>query len=238
MQRIYAGAWQVVIWLGPSNEHTELAFAAVRWLAEKRYEEASVPRHKKGMLIRALQCFGFLEISRQADSLALRNEVKLSLWSLFSLPYWQRLWILQEAASAKSNAPILWGGFCISVEELRSAARYIENNERWLGRGITCAVGNGQPLQLVPQNFKRDRDLNDREATPARLWKLTLRVLSLSANEPSLAHSHIAAFDTLDLTRNAGASEQRDKVFAILGANSSFIGAPPTRLSACTSRSV
>jgi len=217
MQPIYAGAWQVAIWLGPSNEHTELAFTAVRWLAEKRYDEASAPRYKTGIGITLPHLFGFWELHRQADTLPLRNEVKLSLWSLFSLPYWQRLWILQEAASAKSNAPILWGSFSVSFEELRAAASYIEKNERWLGRGITCAVGNGQPLQLVPQNFTRDRDLNDQDATPARLWKLTLRVLSLSSNESRLGHSHIDAFDTLDLIRNAGASEQRDKVFAILG---------------------
>jgi len=39
MRDIYTFAWQVVIWLGPEANHSDLAFTALRWLAKLKEEK-------------------------------------------------------------------------------------------------------------------------------------------------------------------------------------------------------
>lgn len=216
MRQIYSRAAQVVIWLGSSNEFTELAFTAVHWIAERGYEAEDTPYQRKGVQWTAPHLFGFMQMHRQANTLPFRNEVVLSLWHLFTLEYWRRLWILLEAASATPNAPILWGSYCVSVMDLKAAAAYIEANERWLGRRVACAVGSGVPLQLAPQDFTRDRDLYYQDSTPGRLWKLNLRIFNLRVAESGASKGVVAAFDVLDLTRKANATEERDKFWLFL----------------------
>jgi len=113
IQEIYASAWQVVIWLGLAMKYSESAFTAVRWIAEEGYKDPDVPPLKE-MLVEGPA----FQVTRPACQL-LRQDVYNGLWHLFSQPYWHRLWILQEVATAKSCAPIQWGSFCVSLEDLK-----------------------------------------------------------------------------------------------------------------------
>jgi len=140
----------------------------------------------------------------------------LSLWHLFSLPYWRRVWIVQEAALTNFDSPVMWGPYCVSTRQLQSAAQYIDTNAA-LARGITYAIGSHVPKQWGGLNeaFTGDRSLENRSTAPGRLWKLTSQVLR-SAGESQSTDDLSSILDVLRLIQLANCTDPRDKVFAIL----------------------
>lgn len=81
MVDIYRGAGEVVIWLGPANEHTQ---TATRYIYEQQSKTPD-PRN-----------------------ITWTKEEEAAIDNLFSNPYWTRTWIVQENVHAKFKK-IVWG---------------------------------------------------------------------------------------------------------------------------------
>ena len=210
MHQIYTLAQHIVIWLDSLTPSTELAFTAISWIAEQRYEGLQHSRPHQVY-------FPFVEYIIYPNTLPFRNSVMLGLWHLFSLPYWRRVWIVQEAALTSPKSPVMWGPFCISTRQLQLAAQYIDTHTG-LSRAITYAMGNDVPEQSggLRSVFTGDRSLQDRKTSPRRLWKLTLQVLRSSSSETDSIENLNSTLDVLRLTQLAECTDPRDKVFAIL----------------------
>jgi len=210
MHQIYARAQHIMIWLGPEVPWTKPAFTAIHWIADQHYEEMEQVKARQSLL-------PLLYPSTFPNTLPFKAIVMLGLWHLFSLPYWRRVWIVQEAALTKSESPVVWGPFCISTRQLETAARYIDMNTG-LSRAITYAAGNDVTKQTggLSEVFTADCSLQNRETSPARLWRLTLQVLRSSSNEPQRTDDLASILDVLRLAQLAKCTDPRDKVFAIL----------------------
>jgi hypothetical protein len=100
MKEIYRGASKVIAWMGPKTQDTHLAFQVIKdiatetWNKEHRLSGGEVP-----VLWNSIRT----DRSRYTDR----------QWSAFDafleLPYWSRVWIIQELAMSNFQAAILWG---------------------------------------------------------------------------------------------------------------------------------
>jgi len=178
MHQIYFQAQNIVIWLGPETPSAKLAFTAVSLIADQQYEELEPLRPRQILIPFVLNSIVY------PNNVPFRPSVMLSLWHLFSSPYWRRVWIVQEAALTTPESPVIWGSFCVSARQLQRAARYIDMNTG-LSRAITYALGNyvSKPADDLGKVFVADRSLQNQETSPGRLWKLTLQVLRSSAGQ-------------------------------------------------------
>ncbi|KAK8034104.1 Phosphoribosylaminoimidazole-succinocarboxamide synthase [Apiospora rasikravindrae] len=229
MRRIYEMAWQVVVWLGPVTEHTATAFAAVSWLADAMGTEARLAdfwsrnkTYRSAVTPWSMNTYPVFPW---------RAEVFLALRAFFAQNYWHRLWILQELAMARLDAPVLWGANAVSLRAIYAAARLIESRETEMGQHISSP---GSAWNESGVGLLKDRRLHDRQGCPERQWKLLLRIAAMRRTEGADAagagggehggsdrswtdSGGEALIDTLYLSRGAGASEPRDKVYGILG---------------------
>ena len=218
MRTIYARAWQVVIWLGEEAPYTELAFGAVRWLARGHYNDEGAPvRRSTHRTFIPYLSFIQASWSDPANNIRFSTDVYLGLWQLFTRPYWRRLWILQEIALAKANAPVLWGQYCVSLDELKLAAEFISENELAIGMQILVHPRVDMPDRVRKYDMTIDREIEFQGKSPSRLWKLSLKIMRLGLLETSHKSQVVNAFDALALAKSASATDERDKVFGILG---------------------
>ncbi|KAK8003312.1 hypothetical protein PG989_003031 [Apiospora arundinis] len=224
MRKIYEMAWQVVVWLGPASEHTPTAFGAISWLAkEMRTESRLADFWERNKLfwgnvtpwsVKSYPVFPW------------RKEVFLALRGFFAQNYWHRLWILQELAMARLDAPVLWGAHCLTLGDIYTAARLIESRETEMGQHISSP---GNAFSENGLGLLKDRRLHDRAGCPERQWKLLMRIAAMRRTDDDNSNGEIndkgpqqqlelgALVATLFLSRGAGASEPRDKVYGILG---------------------
>ncbi|KAJ2990388.1 hypothetical protein NUW58_g2975 [Xylaria curta] len=210
MRSIYATAWQVVVWLGPATESTYLAYTALLWLAraigsgDKLKEfaaEHGIPHY----------AFDAAPIILDPYLLPWRDAVFSALRSFFACDYWHRLWILQELAMAKTDAPVLWGSYSMSLHEIWVACEAISESE---GTVLANMATNGDDIDHHSSTLTVDRRLEQRHATPGQQWKHLIRIKRLREN---MGRGFEFALPSLELARQAQASDHRDKVYGILG---------------------
>ncbi|KAL9073037.1 MAG: hypothetical protein Q9157_004894 [Trypethelium eluteriae] len=215
MRDIYMNAWQVVAWLGPPLPSTEVAYAAVLWLA--RHMETG-DRFKDFVQLYKGFLTNFNMWSIRTDPYLLwRPEVFSALRSFFANTYWQRLWILQELGMARIDAPILCGRHCASLQDIFTAAKLISICEREVGSHISTVSGLfGQRQDMVAS---KDRQFGDDVSTPARQWGRILQIMKMREQKYfATAREHqAAALPAFELARSANTTDERDKVFGILG---------------------
>jgi hypothetical protein len=105
MQEIYAGAKEVLVWLGPSNPHLDTGILFMQKPATSA-EEHRIPyegvRDIYNLPISDLQPL----ISRYPVERFGRDWEHA--FELLRLPWWGRTWIVQEVASAKYATFTLW----------------------------------------------------------------------------------------------------------------------------------
>ena len=212
MRQIYSCAYQVVIWLCPSLKSTISAYTALLWLAREVQTTGElqevVQRYKSWS-----STLSPFQISSTAR-FPWRLEVFLALRIFLALEYWHRLWILQEFALAKADAPILWGSHCLSIHGLWTAVKLIESQEVAIGQHISTSSA-----VTTKPDLTKDRRLEDRSGCPARQWKHIQRIMRVRNRTwvVDAQQSREVVTATFDLARNAGVSDQRDKIYGILG---------------------
>jgi len=140
MGAIYRGASQVLVWLGESTEDTHqalldvqrLALSAARYHVENKDPDFTVfvgPQLKssdasgKEEVLTGMRLI--FETHEREDLKAILTEIRASkLESLFTLPWFSRLWIIQEVANA-SKTTLHWGEDTLDWDLFASALRLI-----------------------------------------------------------------------------------------------------------------
>ncbi|KAK7963587.1 hypothetical protein PG988_010561 [Apiospora saccharicola] len=152
-------------------------------------------------------------------------EVFLALRGFIAQNYWHRLWILQEPAMAQLDAPVLWGGYSLTLGDIYTVARLIESLETEMGQHMTSPGGGWNESKI---GLLKNRRLHDGRGCPERQWKLLLHISGMRRTESNVVKSEKqesqtqqvdseVLIETLYLSRGAGASEPRDKVYGLLG---------------------
>ncbi|KAJ3560277.1 hypothetical protein NPX13_g9358 [Xylaria arbuscula] len=210
MRSIYESSWQVVVWLGPETETTSLAYTAFAWLARaigsgdklrKFAAEYGIPHY----------AYDASPIILDPFILPWREEVFSAVRSFFACDYWHRLWILQELAMSKLDAPVLWGTHSMPLHEVWAACEIIDEGEGTILEGMATS---GNDIDLHNTTLTIDRRLEERHSTPGKQWKHLIRIKSL---RDKTGHGIQCALPALELARGAQASDHRDKVYGILG---------------------
>lgn len=217
MRDIYDKAWQVVSWLGSSEGGNTASFglAALRYMG--RLSELERPLEGFYKIKRGFDARPFF-IRWESYESPFRKEVYRALLDFFTRQYWRRMWILQEVAMARSDAPVLCGASCVSWAEIQGATSLITRDEERLGRDILGSrLRSGWTYEVG-----MSRSLHMRHRAPERLWRLLAGMLQIQAVQkervspprPSLGQDFLRP---LLLARDAAVTEEKDRVYGILG---------------------
>ncbi|KAI0481811.1 heterokaryon incompatibility protein-domain-containing protein [Xylaria cf. heliscus] len=119
MHRIYSYALQVVIWLDepaikPRYWDPQAAFELATHLCSLRQDQPDISIHKLGMFRKRYIC-SKLKVNSRGRSDALRL--------LFTRPWFERMWVVQEAICAKA-AVVVCGQHTLDFKTLMSAVEY------------------------------------------------------------------------------------------------------------------
>ncbi|PQE24049.1 heterokaryon incompatibility protein [Rutstroemia sp. NJR-2017a BVV2] len=209
MQEIYARAWQVVIFLGPKTSNTSSAYTALKWLAHEIGSDTKLREFavKYGTLHH--NTAGSVEAAPY--TLPWHEGAFGALRSFFACQYWHRLWILQEVAMARMDAPVLWGDHSMCLNDIWKACQMIEDQEDTVLQYMATHSSDTDPNRTVATI---DRRLEDREGTPGQQWKHILRIRDMRIRLQTGVNTALPA---LELARQAQATDARDKVYGILG---------------------
>jgi hypothetical protein len=220
MRDIYQAAWQVVVWLGPAADNSDLAMAAMEWLAAQAKEDdplagfhqpVSTPRAWLGLQSTYRSTF--------------KSEVYRALSALFRRPYWRRMWIMQEIAMGSRSSPVLCGQLCLTWSEIYDAAAVIARDEDRFGRDIVRLPRAVPPFPHQPFEFARDRLIDERDWAAERMWRVLISLMEVQGRQRLTARAtsgDITAqnddlMDVLVLGRDANLTQERDRVYGILG---------------------
>ncbi|KAK5047227.1 hypothetical protein LTR84_006749 [Exophiala bonariae] len=213
MRDIYASAWQVVAWLGPARGDSDLAVAALQWIAARNrpFGHTNSFYHED---VHSAWLFG-LRIWRSPP---LRDRVYQALATFFLRQYWQRLWILQEVAIARADGPIACGNCWLTWDILRTACTFIAQDEMRFGRDIISR------LRSDSQTFGRfeagqDRVPWERHWTSERMWGLVLELTNLQQDQRAIPNNTGATdvIRPLLLGLEAQSELAEDRIYGLLG---------------------
>ncbi|KAI8265390.1 Heterokaryon incompatibility protein 6, OR allele [Colletotrichum sp. SAR11_239] len=218
MRDIYAAAWQVVIWLGPEADDSELGVSALSWIAVRNRTSSPYDGfYRESTKIDARPLF----IIWGTFKSPLKKTVYKALFSLLSRPYWQRMWILQEVAMARPDAPVVCGKSCLPWRDIHEAATFISNDETRFGREL---VGSTRPRILDSWSFEfaRDRVVQERDWSSERMWNLLMDMTKAQENQKEIAPEEdkrhpFEVLQPLVLARDAKITEEKDRVYGVLG---------------------
>jgi hypothetical protein len=214
MRQIYLTAWHVVIWLGPKADNSDLAMVELRYfsLRSKGYANPleGVTKRVEKMII---DIPGVLQWRHRSTFARLRISAYRALYHLFCRPYFRRLWILQEVALGKGNMPVLCGDRCVQVEDIYRTVKILRSNGAEFGRQIMCSVHIWSDME---KSWYQTR--GDTYRYSERLWERPIAMLEAQNKiraPDSVAHGGI--FGALLLGRESHASDERDRIYGILG---------------------
>jgi hypothetical protein len=220
MSHLYASAWQVFIWLGPETEDTKKAFSALVWLAREVGTEDKfcqlVENHQVGYNVQVT-----LTTAKKVPGFVWQMPVYNALRSFFANTYWHRLWILQELAMSRADAPVVSGPYSMTLRDLQLASRLFEDHEDRLG----LSVSSSSELFASGQSHivSKDRQLRNPAGRPEQQWRRLMNIMDVREHQHQPTHKHFVApnkaiiLSAISLARNSGATENRDKVFGLLG---------------------
>jgi hypothetical protein len=134
MRRIYANSGTCYVWLGAIDNTSQCSLEAAR---------------------RALSCiryFAQIHVSEQFPhdlaTGAMQEEARHGLEALMDLPWWKRMWTVQEAA-IPPNCQALWGPLEIEWNSVTRAARNITNPQLFhRGRALKIVLERGAHFSL------------------------------------------------------------------------------------------
>ncbi len=109
MQRIYRAARQVLVWLGPHGDSSDLVFDFCN--QPKRPQ----PNH---------EIYNLMKSGRESENTLESEVTSKAIETLLYREYWQRLWVVQEVLLAR-NVTLHCGNSCASWERLVSARDWL-----------------------------------------------------------------------------------------------------------------
>lgn len=197
MRRIYSLADQVLAWLGEAADGSDEAIPAIEDIAAKL----------SGRPIATISLQELREIGIQPEAINWT-----AIWKLCERPYWSRVWIIQELMSYHPNAKHLFG--CGKQWLSKSA---MQTFWMWLQflNGISFVLEGGEVLD--PARIKGERG-----NPPAWHMIITGQMFhdtpdgSLDAPWTPQSLPWL-----LTSTRSFQATDQRDKIYALLGISTS-----------------
>jgi hypothetical protein len=207
MKDIYARAQEVIVWLGPSKNDSDVAMQWIReygsWASRLRIGET--PELRLRHLLDTLDANGskslspdmasFLEkLKEQLAGSATSNPLVIpSLSNFFDRAYWSRVWTVQEVARGQT-VKFRCGNVTVTEDELHHATRLLRNFRRY--QSLRLGAGHSHVDDTVSAIDVRN---------PITLLKIRRAGVSLSL------------IYLLRTCRRFRATDPRDKVFALLG---------------------
>ncbi|WZH49375.1 Heterokaryon incompatibility protein Het-6OR allele [Fusarium acuminatum] len=212
---IYQLAWQVVIWLGPSDQGSALALSALYWLArESERPEPMGSFYYEGFSLDLKPLF----IMWPKYYSPMKKKVYKALFHFFTRPYWRRMWVVQEVAMGNSQSPVICGDRCIAWEDVCKAVDIIAADESRLGREILDSV---RPQILSTWSFEvaRGRMIQGRTWAPERMWRIQQTMMQIQEVQKTDSSSNDwqGLVRALSLAQDSLVTNEKDRVYGILG---------------------
>ncbi|KAI1801676.1 HET-domain-containing protein [Daldinia bambusicola] len=211
MKDIYQAAWQVVIWLGPDENRSDLATLALRYISLHAEEEDVLDKlykHVEFYIVR----IPFMQWKHSHTSLHIRKAVLNAIYHLLARPYWRRLWIIQEVVLGSRNSPVLCGNSSILLKDIFKALNVMKADGDTLGEYVIFAA-KGSSKAHKRWNFVAE----DTYGISEKLWERPVAITALKYFDIDLSAAHNGVYDCLLLSREANATDERDRVYGILG---------------------
>ncbi|KAF7956179.1 hypothetical protein EAE96_005099 [Botrytis aclada] len=174
MRDIYAMAWQVVVSLGSSTSNTTMACTALECLVHEIVSDEKL--RKFAVRYGNLHHNTANAVESAPYTLPWHDFAYESLRSFYACQYWHRLWILQELAMARMDAPVIWGDHSMRLRDIWKACQMIERQEDTVLQYITTHTNDADRHTIVATI---DRRIEDREGTPGQQWKHLIRIQNM-----------------------------------------------------------
>jgi dihydroneopterin aldolase len=194
MRNIFSEAAQVIVWLGTPAEESHLGMETIASLTEayndyksKKEKDASNSTAHYDELLLILKDF----LSRNHAS---EGDLTKSIRHIFQMPWWDRVWIIQEVAVAK-QAWVLFGDDVLGFEYFRHLYNTI--NELQMIPNSDVAIGWSLHINQISACTNRAHSV-------LRAWL---------NDETSL----FEALKTLFVSGSSQATNPSDKFYALLG---------------------
>ncbi|KAI1081500.1 HET-domain-containing protein [Whalleya microplaca] len=209
MKDIYQKAWHVVIWLGPEDNRSSLAMLALRYMSLHAKQGDVLSKLYKRVEFYVVR-LPFMQWQHTHASLHIRKAVLNAIHHLLARSYWRRLWIIQEVVLGSREAPVLCGNSSILLKDIFDSLQVMKEDGDTLGQYIIfSARGTGQPRW----NIMGD----DTYEISEKLWERPVAITALQSLETNLSTPNRGVYDALLLSREANATDERDRVYGILG---------------------
>ncbi|KAI8961832.1 HET-domain-containing protein [Daldinia sp. FL1419] len=211
MKDIYQAAWHVVIWLGPDENRSDLATLALRYMSLHHGDEDVLDKlykHVEFYIVR----IPFMQWKHTHTSLLIRKAVLNAIYHLLARQYWRRLWIIQEVVLGSRNSPVLCGNSSILLQDIFNALKVLKADGDALGQYIIFSA-KGTKRTHQRWNFIAE----DTYGISEKLWERPVAITALKYFDVDLAAVHNGVYDCLLLSREANATDERDRVYGILG---------------------
>ena len=213
MKDIYTRAWRVVVWLGPKAKNSDLAMTAIRFLSIQSHEKEPLHAiyHRFDRYIIRMPCFQW---KHSHTRIHMRQTVLRAIYHLLARSYWRRLWIIQEVALAARQSPVLCGDSCILLDDVYNALQIIQRDGAVFGQYIIYSVKGGGTARR-----EWDPTKGDTYAVSEKLWKRPVAIIEAQPGRevPAAQKTYSGAFEALLLSLEAFSSDERDRVYGILG---------------------
>ena len=216
MQQIYASAWHIVIWLGPASHDSDLAMTAMRYFSIRSREdhpfEEVYYRVEKDLIN-----LPFWHWRHSHISVAMRKRVFQALYYLLARLYFRRLWVLQEIASGARSTPVMCGTRCVPLDDIYRTLqliRDVDGND--LGRQIVCSTKGHRGMERSWDQLPAGIDTY---TISEKLWERPIAMIE-AQNVPQTVRKsavHDDIFGALIFSREANTSDDRDRIYGILG---------------------
>ncbi|GAW19669.1 hypothetical protein ANO14919_091580 [Xylariales sp. No.14919] len=201
MRTIYQNAFMVISWMGPDDDG--LISLAIKWLSLIASELRKKLRRKPDNDV-----FSWMreypDIFRTGDGYPLDNQIWNAIHDFLHLPYWRRIWILQEMVLARDLWMVI-GDVCINYDSLIMVWRWSE---------IIRHHRMGKP-SFFPA------PLWNRLALPRWVgWEVLQTVFGyrgVVSGNPENPDANARKLSALLYTQSYRATNPRDKIYGLLG---------------------
>lgn len=126
MGLIYSKATKAIVWLGSADRSFQPVMDFLNELDLKRTDRSYAFESKEPLPRRSKENRNDPEFSMALRTQDRPTGVLRGLLELFSRPYWERVWIIQEMSKA-SDVEIRFGQFCVHLNPLLLASRNLKN---------------------------------------------------------------------------------------------------------------